>query len=49
MSSRLADRALPGIRWDFGSNENFYVDSFLCFGLSNAPTIFHHMFIVLRE
>ena len=34
-------RQLQGIRWSFdGKHEEFFVDNFLCFGLSHAPSIF---------
>ena len=37
-------RTLQGFRWSFDDGpENFYVDNFLCFGLSIAPAIFQRI------
>lgn len=37
-------RELQGSRWGFGNEpESYYVDNFLCFGLSCAPWIFHRI------
>lgn len=37
-------RQLQGFRWSFANGvENFYIDNFLCFGLSNASSIFHRI------
>jgi len=39
-----AHRELQGFCWAFeGEHEKFYVDHFLCFGLSNAPSIFQRV------
>ena len=37
-------RTLQGFRWSFNNEpENYYVDNFLCFGLSIAPAIFQRI------
>ena len=39
-----AHRTLQGFRWSFDDGpEDFYVDNFLCFGLSIAPAIFQRI------
>ena len=34
---------LQGVRWAFNGSYKFYTDNFLCFGLKNAPSIFHRI------
>ena len=40
-------RELQGFRWMFGTQDssrcNYYVDNWLCFGLSCAPSIFNRL------
>ena len=36
-------RTLQGFRWAFNGSYKFFTDNFLCFGLKNAPSIFHRI------
>ena len=42
-------RTLQGFRWAFNGSYKFFTDNFLCFGLKNAPSIFHRISCALTR
>ena len=42
-------RTLQGSRWVFNGSYKFFTDNFLCFGLKNAPSIFHRISCALTR
>lgn len=43
-------RQLQSFRWQFtGEPERYFIDNFLCFGLSNGPEIFHRISSVIAR
>ena len=45
----LPHRTLQGVRWAFNGSYKFFTDNFLCFGLKNAPSIFHRISCALTR
>ena len=42
-------RTLQGFRWAFNGSYKYFTDNFLCFGLKNAPSIFHRISCALTR